>query len=211
MTEVAGVELPDSAMCTAVTEFVKLCSEPFLFHHVMRCFVLADLIGVHRDMSYDRELLYISAVMHDLGLTRKAPVQQRFEVEGADAARDYLSKQGMKDRDLDIVWDAIALHTTAEIPLKKAPEIALCHLGISADVGIAPLGFLPEGVLDAVLDAYPSLSMSTAMPDKLVSLYQQNAAAAASNAVADACERRVPGFRRFNFCDFLTERTAAQG
>lgn len=208
MTDVAGVKLPDSAMCSAVTEFVQVSSEPFLFHHVMRSFVLADLIGVHRGMRYDRELLYVSAVMHDLGLIRTAPVEQRFEVEGADAARDYLSRHGMKDRDLDIVWDAIALHSTAGIPLKKAPEVALCHLGISADVGIVPLDFLLEGVVAAVFDAYPSLSMHTALPDTLVNLFQKNPAAAASNAVADACERRVPGFRRFNFCDFLTERAA---
>jgi len=89
-------------------------------------------------MKFDREVLCVSAVLHDLGLTMIAPVEVRFEIEGADLAKDFLARKGMSERHLEIVWDAIALHTTPEIPLRKCSEVALCQLGIAADLGIAP-------------------------------------------------------------------------
>jgi hypothetical protein len=94
-------------------------------------------------VTYDRELLGVSAVLHDPGLTKIAPVEARFEIEGADLAKEFLAKKEMSERHVEIAWDAIALHTTV-----------------------------------------------------------------ASNAVAEACERRVPGVQRPNLCDRLIDRSA---
>ena len=68
---------------------------------------------------------------NDLGLTALAPGRARFEIEGADAAQQFLARQGMSGRSIEIAWDAIALHTTAEIPQRKCAEVALCQLGIA--------------------------------------------------------------------------------
>jgi HD superfamily phosphodiesterase len=104
----------------------------------MRSAAFADLIGRERGAKYDCELLWVSAVLHDLGLTKIPPVEARFESEGADLAKEFLAKKGMSERHVEIAWDAIALHTTAEIPSRKCAEIALCQLGIAVDIGIAP-------------------------------------------------------------------------
>jgi HD superfamily phosphodiesterase len=133
--------LPDSELCNAAVEYARTLSDPFLFHHVMRSAILADSISRRSGMKFDREVLCVSAVLHDLGLTKIAPLQMRFEIEEADLAKDFLAKKGMSERHLEIVWDAIALHTTAEIPSRKCSEVALCQLGIAADLGIAP----PDG------------------------------------------------------------------
>src|SRR5260221_6216502 len=111
--------LPDTALCNAALEYARTVSEPFLFHHVVRSAMLGDWIGRERGLKYDREVLCVAAVLHDLGLTAIAPVHARFEVEGADLAKEFLAKHGMRDRDVEIVWDAIALHTTSEIPGRK--------------------------------------------------------------------------------------------
>ena len=140
--------LPDTELCNAAVEYARTVSAPFLFHHVMRSAILADSIGRKRGMRYDRELLCVSAVLHDLGLTTIAPVQMRFEIEGADLAKDFLARKGMSEHHVEIVWDAIALHTTAEIPSRKCTEIALCQMGIAADLGIAP----PDAVSDETID-----------------------------------------------------------
>lgn len=203
MPDIAGVRPPDSPLCSAAAELARRVSPTFLFHHVMRSWVYAAWLGEHRGLPYDPELLYVATVLHDLGLTRLAPVQGRFEVEGADAAKEFLARQGMAERSIEIVWDAIALHTTAEIPLRKAPEIALCHLGIAHDLRALP-DFASSGALrERALAAYPRLDLSEGLLGTLVRLYHTNPAAAASHAVADACERRVAGFRRFNLCDIL--------
>lgn len=199
--------LPDSELCRAAIDYARAVSEPFLFHHVMRSAIFAELIGQQRRLVYDREILCVSAVLHDLGLSQLARVEARFEIEGADFAKAFLTQRGgVSERQAELVWDAIALHTTAEIPLRKSNEIALCHLGIAADLAMLPPGLLSDQTLDEVMSLYPWLDINEALFAVLVGLYRKNPKAAASGAVADACERRVPGFKRFNLCDHLVDR-----
>jgi hypothetical protein len=200
--------LPDSELCKAAIEYARTVSDPFLFHHVMRSAILGDSIGRRAGMKFDREVLCVSAVLHDLGLTKIAPVQVRFEIEGADLAKDFLAKKGMSERHLEIVWDAIALHTTSEIPQRKSREVALCQLGIAADLGIAPPDVIGNEVIDDALAAYPWLELHESLPSVLVSLFHKNPKVVSSNAVAEACEHRVSGFKRFNLCDRLIDTHA---
>lgn len=200
--------LPDTELCNAAVEYARTVSDPFLFHHVMRSALLADSIGRRLGMKFDREVLCVSAVLHDLGLTKIAPVQMRFEIEGADLAKDFLATKGVSERHLEIIWDAIALHTTAEIPSRKCSEVALCQIGIAADLGIAPPDVISDATIDEVLAAYPWLDMHESLPTALVGLFHKNPKAAASNAVEEACEQRVSGFKRFNLCDRLIDTHA---
>jgi len=133
-----------------------------------------------------------------------------YTVEGADLAKDFLAKKGMSERHLEIVWDAIALHTTAEIPSRKCSEVALCQLGIAADLGIAPPDVISDETVDEVLAAYPWLEMHQSLPTALVGLFHKNPKAASSNAVAEACEQRVSGFKRFNLCDRFDRHACAK-
>jgi hypothetical protein len=203
MLEIAGMQAPDSPLCQAATELARRVSEPFLFHHVMRSWAYAEWLGQRRGGKHDREVLYVATVLHDLGLTELAPVRERFEVEGADAAKELLARQGMAESRIELVWDAIALHTTPGIPLRKAPEVALCHLGIAHDLRGNSDALTREGVTKVALSAYPKLELRRDLLRALVNLYEKNPAAATSHAVSDACERMVPGFHRFNLCDVL--------
>jgi len=198
--------LPDSDLCTAAIEYARHVSEPFLFHHVMRSAVFADMIGRRRKMHFDPEVLCVAAVLHDLGLTQLAAVQARFEVEGADAAKEFLAKRGMSEKNIEIVWEAIALHTTPEIPSRRGPEVALCQMGIGTDLFSPPSSVLTDRELDGVFEAYPWLGLNDALPRTLVSLFNKNPKAATSHAVADACLLHVPEFKRRNFCDHIVDK-----
>jgi hypothetical protein len=191
------------ARCRAATELAQRVSEPFLFNHVMRSCVYAECLGRQRKQVYDRELLYVTTLLHDLGLTSLAPVRERFEVEGADLAREFLARQGMSEAALELAWDAIALHTTAGIPTRKHAVVSLCQLGIVCDIRGLPDNPELAALRSSVHGAYPWLALQRALPDTLVGLYRKSPAAASSHAVADACDRLVPGFRRFNLCDVL--------
>ena len=203
MREVAGVQMPDSALCQAATELAQRVSEPFLFNHVMRSCLYAECLGRQRKQPYDRELLYVATLLHDLGITGLAPQRERFEVEGADLAKEFLARQGMSEPALELAWDAIALHTTAGIPVRKQPVISLCHLGTACDIRGLPDNPELAALRAPVRDAYPWLALQRALPEALVGLYRKNPMATASHAVTDACDRLVPGFRRFNLCDIL--------
>lgn len=200
-TEIGGVRLPDSDLCRAATDFARRVSPGFLFNHVLRSYLFADRAAGVRKTGFDREVLYVSAVLHDIGLTDAVPIKSRFEVEGADAAKAFLSEQGMADAAADVVWNAIALHTTPEIPQRMGPEIALCQLGTAIDIGFVPLAILSERVVAEILEAYPRLGFKKAMVELLASIGDRNPVAAAmSPTIADACDGRVKGFRRPHIC-----------
>ncbi|MGH1349660.1 MAG: HD domain-containing protein [Methyloligellaceae bacterium] len=202
--EFAGVKVPDSELCNAVTDYARHASEDFLFNHVMRSWAFAEIAGQEQGAVYDRELLYIAAVLHDLGLTDLAPVETRFEVEGADMARAFLSEKGMSDRKIDIVWDAIALHTSMAIPAAKGPEAGLCQLGTAIDVGYAPVEIIQEKLLSEILESLPRLNFKTAMVNALLKIYERNQVAAqTSHVVAAVCEKHVAGFHQHHFCTVL--------
>src|SRR5262245_6481858 len=146
---------PDSALCRRATELVAELSPPFLFNHCVRTFLFGDALGKRDSLKYDRELLYLSALLHDLGLTDSiARGGQRFEVEGADRARAFVAEHGPPDDKADIVWDAIALNTSFGIALRKGSEVALTHLGASADFLGTRLADIGPRTVDQILNEY---------------------------------------------------------
>jgi hypothetical protein len=136
---VAGIKIPDSAMAKAATELVRDTETELLFHHSSRVFLFGALTGKRKNLDYDPELLYIGAMFHDMGIMdRYASDTERFEVDGANAAREFLWAYDLSERDVDDVWDSIALHTTPGIPQHKRPTVALVTAGVEMDVlGIA--------------------------------------------------------------------------
>jgi len=147
MTDIiAGIRVPDSAMARAATQLVRDTEDDLLFNHSRRVFFWGALTGERRGLAYDPELLYLGAMFHDMGLTpRHASPDLRFEVDGANAAREFMQSYGVPERDVEDVWTAIALHTTPGIPEHMRPTIALVTAGVEMDVlGIAYRDFTQE-------------------------------------------------------------------
>jgi HD superfamily phosphodiesterase len=136
---VEGVAVPDSKLAREITELVRDTEAPLLFHHSSRVYYFGALTGKHRGLKFDPELLYTGAMFHDMGLTPKyASAHERFEVDSANASRDFLRRHGIAEREVETVWTAIALHTTPGIPPHMHPVIALVTAGVEMDVlGIA--------------------------------------------------------------------------
>ena len=143
---VAGIRVPDSALAREVTEFIRDVEDDLLFNHSRRVFFFGALQGLRRGLQPDLELLYVGAMFHDLGLTERYRTSTiRFEVDGADAARDFLTRHGVDNADADKVWLGIALHTTPGVPEFMAPEIALIQAGVEVDVvGVGREHWLPK-------------------------------------------------------------------
>src|SRR5438477_3166701 len=132
---VAGLRIPDSKLAREATDLLREHGTPLLFAHSLRVYLFGAIRGRHRKLTVDHELLYFGAVFHDLGLTPKyRSPDHRFEVDSANTARDFLRANGIDESAAGVVWDAIALHTTPEIPWHKRPEIALVTGGVEADV-----------------------------------------------------------------------------
>lgn len=164
------------------------------YNHCIRTYLFGEILGQRDRLKYDRELLYLSAVMHDLGLTERFEGSQRFEVDGADAAQAFLTEHGLPKEKAPIVWDAIALHTSIGIASRKQPQIALVHLGAGMDVfGLRAEDIDPETV-DRVVEAYPRLNCNHALMELLVSQVKRKPQAAAFTWLAEVGRSHIHGF-----------------
>lgn len=153
---IAGIAIPDSKLAKEVTELVRDTETELLFHHSTRVYLYGALAGIRRELKFDAELLYIGAMFHDMGLMSKySSPNERFEVDGANAARDFMRRHELSESSIEIVWDAIALHTTPGIPQHKKPEVALVTAGVETDVLGIGYADLSEDERTAVLSAHP--------------------------------------------------------
>jgi hypothetical protein len=201
---IAGVHIPDSKLAREATELLRQYGTPLLFAHSLRVYLFGALRGRHRGLNVDHELLYLGAVFHDLGLTPKyRSPDHRFEVDSANAARDFLRANGIDDAAAGVVWDAIALHTTPEIPWHKGPEVALVLGGVEVDVLGDGLDEVPAGDRDAVLTAYPRTDFRRGIVRAFADGFAHKPGTTFGTMNADVLEREQPGFRRTNFCDLI--------
>ena len=201
---IAGIRIPDSELAREATELLWEHGSPLLLTHSLRVYLFGAIRGRHRNLKVDHELLYIGAVFHDLGLTAKyRSPDHRFEVDGANAARDFLRANGIDEPTAEVVWDAVALHTTREIPWRKRPEIALLHGGAAVDVIGVGLDEIPIGDRDAVLAAYPRVDFKRGIVQAFADGFAYRPETTFGTMNADILEKTQPGYRRPNSCDLI--------
>jgi len=151
--------LPDSEICSAALQLALDVSAPFIANHCIRSYLfareLAAAKGLRSDVDYDDELVFLSCILHDLGVTDYGGGEQRFEVDGADAAVRFLSEQGMSDGRVTTVWQAIALHTSAGLANRFGPEQSVSHFGIALDISGIEKNLLSADFAERVHAAWP--------------------------------------------------------
>jgi hypothetical protein len=202
---IAGIRVPDSAIARAATQLVRDTEDDLLYHHSRRVFFWGALAGVRRGLQFDAELLYLGAMFHDMGLTpRHASPDLRFEVDGANVARDFMKSQGMSERDIEDVWTAIALHTTPGIPEHMRPTIALVTAGVEMDVlGIAYQDFSQEQ-RDHVCAHHPrEANFKENIIDHFAQGIVRKPLTTFGNVKADVLALKDMGYVRQNFCSMI--------
>jgi hypothetical protein len=202
---VQGVSIPDSKLAREITELVRDTESPLLFHHSSRVYYWGALAGKRRGLKFDPELLYTGAMFHDMGLTqRHSTAHERFEVDSANAARDFLRSHGISQADIDTVWTAVALHTTPGIPQHMHPVVALVTAGVEMDVlGIAHSEYA-DAERTAVVGAHPRNDRFK--EDIIQAFYDGNKFkpdTTFGNVNADVLADKDPGFRPTNFCSVI--------
>ncbi|KST60058.1 phosphohydrolase [Methylobacterium sp. GXS13] len=202
-----GVAIPDSALARAVTELVRDTESPLLFHHSSRVYYFGALTGKRRDLTYDPELLYVGAMFHDMGLTpQHSSATERFEVDGANAARDFLRGHGIAQADIDTVWAAIALHTTRGIPQHMHPVIALVTAGVEMDVLGLTYAAYSDAAREAVVRAHPR---SPHFKEDIIQTFYEGIRhkpdTTFGNVKADVIADKEPHFHAGNFCRVIRD------
>jgi HD superfamily phosphodiesterase len=202
---VEGIRIPDTTLAREIREFVRSTESVLLFHHSSRVYYWGALAGKHRGLRFDRELLYAGAMFHDMGLTpAHSSAHKRFEVDGANAARDFLRNHGIGQSDIDTVWTAIALHTTPGIPQHMHPVVALVTAGVEMDVLGLAYSEYSDAERDAVVRAHPRTEHFK--EDIIQTFYdgiKHKPATTFGNVKADVLADKDPAFRRGNFCSVI--------
>lgn len=163
--------LPDGLVARLAVEHVRSRETEPVANHSIRSYVFAVLLAEHEGLragaDFDPDLLFHACVLHDLGTSPSAPGLQRFEVEGADMAAQFLTGQGYGTPEIDAVWEAIALHTTPGIAERKGALAYLTRSGVGADFGVGA-DYVTDAQGEAVHLRYPRLNMVAALVDGII-------------------------------------------
>jgi hypothetical protein len=201
---IAGIPIPDSTIARETTEFVQDTSTQLLFDHSRRVFLWGSLQGERHGLDFDPELLYVGAMFHDIGLVEgHRSERERFEIDGANAARAFLESHGLVEEQVMTVWESIALHTTPEIPRYKEPEVWLVSLGVEYDVLGRHFDDLSAEQRDAVLRAHPRTGFKEGIVDAFSAGMRDKPETTFGTMNTDILEATVPGYLRPNFCDYI--------
>ena len=202
---VNDVAIPDSTLAREITEIVRDTAPQLLFHHSSRVFYFGALAGKHRGLKFDPELLYCGCMFHDMGLTKKhSSGDERFEVDGANAARDFLKRHGIAQQDIDTVWTAIALHTTPGIPQHMHPVVALVTAGVEMDVLGLTYPEYSDEERESVVREHPRTT--TFKEDIIQAFYdgiKHKPQTTFGNVKADVIVDKNPSFCPGNFCSVI--------
>jgi HD superfamily phosphodiesterase len=204
---IAGIRVPDSAIARAATQLVRDTEDDLLYNHSRRVFLWGALTAERTGVKYEPELLYLGAMFHDMGLTDKySSPDLRFEVDGANAARDFMKTYGVPEREIEDVWAAIALHTTPGIPEHMRPTIALVTAGVEMDVlGVAYYDYTHEQ-RDHVCVHHPrETNFKENIIDHFAKGIFKKPRTTFGNVKADVLALRDMNYVRQNFCSIILE------
>ena len=203
--ELPDVVIPDSQLAREVAQLIRDTESDLLFNHSTRVYLWGALLGKRKNVAFDPELLYVAAMFHDIGLTSAyRDSELRFEVDGANAARDFLRSHHVDEADVAKVWTAVALHTTPGIPEHMHGEIALVQAGAGMDVAGRGFDEFSEAQRTAVVAGLPrGADFAEKMIDAFFDGMKHRPGTTFGTFNDDFLAYKDPGFKRVDLCSII--------
>ena len=163
------------------------------------CFCLVQ--STEKKQNYDLELLYVSALFHDLGLTKKySSPDLRFEGDGANAARSFLQQYQVPDESIRLVWDAIVLHTTPGVAEHNEAEVALLFSGVGLDVMGDGFEQFPDDLREEIIKVFPRNNFKKKIIPAVYEGFKHKPETTFGNMKEDVIKHFRPEYKNKNFC-----------
>jgi hypothetical protein len=203
-TPSSDLAIPDSLLAKDATDILRKYSTDLLFNHSIRVYLFAAEQGRQQKLRFDPELLYVAAALHDLGLIKKFSSQdERFEVDGANAARQFLTAHNVPEEQVQTVWEAIALHTTPGVTQYMRPEVALLYSGVGLDVIGKGFDQFPSELRDKIVARYPRKHFKERFLKAYFDGFAHKPGTTYGTVNAGICERFIPGYESPNAVDVI--------
>jgi len=200
----SSLDIPDSPLAKEATDLLREHSTNLLFNHSIRVYLFASEQGRQQKLRFDPELLYVAAAFHDFGLIKKfSSSDQRFEVDGANVARQFLTAHNVPEEQAQIAWEAIALHTTPGITQHMRPEIALLYTGVGLDALGRGFDQFPSALREHIATRYPRKHFKEAFIQQHFAGFAHKPGTTYGTVNAAICERFIPGYKTPNACDLI--------
>jgi HD domain len=199
----AETPIPATQIVERAIDFANQKCEPYLFNHVMRSWLFAVRIGEIKRIEHDAEVVALATLLHDVTLNESFAGPRRFEVEGADLARDFAREIGFDERRAQLIWDSVALNSTPSIGLYKEPEVALCTAGICLDVVGLQYSVISTDSIMKIVDEFPRLGMKRRMTQCFCHIAKVKPETTYDNFVRDFGERFITGYRTPSVVDLV--------
>jgi hypothetical protein len=204
-TSSSTLAIPDSSLAKEATDILREHSTDLLINHSIRVYLFGAEQGRQQKLRFDPELLYIAAAFHDLGLTKKFSSQhERFEVDGANAARQFLIAHNIPEGHVQTVWEAIALHTTPGVTQHMQPEVALIYSGVALDVLGKGFDQFPSELRDEIVARYPRKNFKKDFLPAYFAGFAHKPGTTYGTVNAAICERLIPGYKSPNAYDLIS-------
>jgi hypothetical protein len=179
-----GIPVADSALARRARELIADAAAPFLVNHSVRCYAWAVELAGHDGLRFDPELLYVSAMLHDIGLVPAFDLGGCYEVDGAIAAQQLVGEAGGPDRRARAIYDVIARHDDEVLPPDPAPEVVLLWDSAGTDVTGHRLADIRPAIIPRLLAAYPRVGFKREFTALLVDQARRKPTCPAAEMVA---------------------------
>ena len=201
----SAVVIPDSSLAKEATDILREYSTDLLFNHSIRVYLFAAEQGCQQKLRFDPELLYVASAFHDFGLIKKFSSQnERFEVDGANAARQFLTANNVPEEQVQTAWEAIALHTTPGVTPYMRPEVALPYSGVGLDVLGKGFDQFPSELRDEIVARYPrGKNFKEGYVQAYFGGFAHKPGTTYGTVNAGICERFIPGYKSPNAVDLM--------
>jgi len=196
--------VPDSLLAKEATDLLREHSTDLLFNHSIRVYLFAAEQGRQRKLRFDPELLYVAAAFHDFGLLKKfSSPDERFEVDGANAVRQFLTGHRVSEEQVETAWQAIALHTTPGVTQHMRPEVALLYSGVGLDVLGRGFDQFPAELREKIVAEYPRKHFKENFIKEYFAGFAHKPGTTYGTVNSSICERLIPGYTSPNAIDMI--------
>ena len=201
----SSLAIPDSSLAREATDLLREHSTDLLFNHSIRVYFFAAEQGRQQKLGFDPELLYVAVAFHDFGLLKKfSSPDERFEVDGANAVRQFLTAHQVPEDKIQTAWEALALHTTPGITQYMRPEVALLYTGVALDVLGRGFDRFPSELREEIVAKYPRTRFRERFLEEYLAGFAHKPGTTYGTVNSSICERLLPEYKAPNAVDLIT-------